>query len=125
MQRKDIYQFAQDLMQKVWIPFDPSHLPEFYHRNVVGHHRDQTLSFSDVENRLLWDRKNILNSRYNIQEIIADDDRFSIRFIYTASLIKTHQNIGVEVIYFYHIQTNKIAEFWTLASIEFDYKEKA
>ena len=125
MQQDAIYKFAQDLMQKVWIPFDPSNLHLFYNADVIGHHRDQTLCFKDIENRLLWDRKNISNPHYDIKEVIADDNRFSIRFIYNATLNASQENIVVEVIYFYHMRADKISEFWTLASINFDYKEEA
>ena len=125
MQKEDVYRFAHDLMHKVWIPFDPSNLDAFYHSDVVGHHRAQTLCYDDIANRLVWDRQNISNPHYDIKDIIADDDRFSIRFIYSATLIRSGRDIEVEVLYFYHLRNDKIAEFWTLASIDFDYKEKA
>ncbi|MEO0797292.1 MAG: ester cyclase [Verrucomicrobiota bacterium] len=124
MHKDDVYQFAQELMQAVWIPFNPSRLADFYHLDVVGHHRNQTLSLADIENRLLWDRANIVDSHYDIKDVVADTDRFSIRFLYTATLTKSGENLSVDVVYFYSMRESKIDKFWTLASIDFDYNEK-
>ncbi len=91
----------------------------------IGHHRTQTLSYDDVVNRLAWDRRHSADPVFDIKDIIADEDRFSIRFIYSATEIATKQKFEIEVIYFYHLQDGKISEFWLLASVDFDYKQKA
>lgn len=115
--------FAQRLMQEVWEPFDSEQLPAFYHEDVIGHHRSQTLSYNDVANRLAWDRRHSSNSAFDIKDIIADEDFDPI--LYDAAEIATGQRFEVEVIYLYHLQDGKISEFWLLASVDFDYKEKA
>jgi hypothetical protein len=48
--------FARTLMHEVWEAFDPEAVPKFYHREVIGHHRGQTLGFADILNRLAWDQ---------------------------------------------------------------------
>lgn len=125
MNSTEVHAFATRLMREVWEPFDSSRLAEFYHEDVVGHHRTQTLTFADIENRLAWDRNHIAGQRYVIGDVIAEDDKFSIRFHYTARIAATNQPLDVEVIYFYHLRDGRIAEFWLLASIDFDYKELA
>lgn len=120
-----VHAFAKRLMQEVWEPFNAERLSTFYHRDVVGHHRTQTLSYDDIVNRLAWDRKHSADPVFDIKDIIAEEDKFSIRFIYNATEIATGQNFEVEVTYFYHLQEGKISEFWLLASIDFDYQEQA
>ena len=125
MNSVQVHAFAKRLMREVWEPFDAGQLSTFYHENVVGHHRTQTLSYNDIANRLAWDREHSADPVFDIKDIIADDDKFSIWFIYSATEIASGQRFEVEVIYFYHLQEGKITEFWLLASVDFDYKEKA
>ncbi len=112
-------------MEEVWEPFDATKLAHYYHPDVVGHHRSQTIHYSDLENRLAWDRKNRQSQKFDITDVIAEKDRFSIRFVFTTLELQTMQNSEIEVIYFYHLRGDKISEFWLLASIDFDYKQPA
>ena len=96
----------------------------FYHVDVIGHHQ-QTLSYTDLENRLDWDPQNRTNQTFNITDIIAEEDRFAIRFVFTAAEKMQNQETRIEVIYFYHLRDDKISEFWLLASDDFDYKQRA
>ncbi|MFL6500811.1 MAG: ester cyclase [Candidatus Udaeobacter sp.] len=112
-------------MDQVWEPFKAEKLHEFYHVDVIGHHRQQTLSYTDLENRLAWDRENRTNQTFNITDIIAEEDRFAIRFVFTAAEKTQNQEAPIEVIYFYHLRDGKISEFWLLASVDFDYKQRA
>lgn len=121
----EVHEFAARLMREVWEPFDSSKLAEFYHPDVVGHHRGQTIHFADIENRLAWDRKTRTQQRYDIRDVIAESDRFAIRFVFTTLELPTSEHSEIEVHYFYHLREGRIAEFWLLASIEFDYHERA
>jgi len=125
MTPEDVHQFARDLMHTVWEPFDSTRLAEFYHQDVVGHHRSQVIHFQDIVNRLAWDRRNRQHQNYEIRDIIAEHDRFSIRFVFTTLELQTRENSEIEVMYFYHLREGKIAEFWLLASVDFDYLEAA
>ena len=121
----EVHAFATRLMHEVWEPFKADKLSEFYHPDVVGHHRRQTLNYKDLENRLAWDRMNRANQTFNITDIIAEEDKFAIRFIFTAVEASAKQEPDIEVIYFYHLSHGKISEFWLLASVDFDYKQPA
>ena len=121
--------FAQELMKKVWKPFDSSPMPQFYHQDVVGHHRradgsTQELYYEDIASRLNWDKQTSTNAVYDIQDIIAEEDRFAIRFFYTADFIPTGGKVEVEVMYFYHLRGGKVSEWWLESSADFDYKAK-
>lgn len=111
-------------MQEVWDPFDSSRLEDFYHRDVMGHHRSQIIHLSDIENRLAWDLKNRRHQNYEIRDIIAEVDRFALRFVFTTEELPTRQQSEIEVVYFYHLRDGKIGEFWLLASVDFDYFQK-
>ena len=117
--------FARKLLREVWERFDAEVVHEFYHHDVIGHHRAQTLNFDDVVNRLKWDRKHSSNPTFDIQDIIATDNRFALRFLYAATETATGHAFHVEVIYFYHLRQGKICEFWLLADQDFDYKAAA
>jgi len=117
--------FALRLMDEVWRPFDYTKLPMFYHSDVVGHHRDQTIRLADIENRLRRDRIHWTDPVYDIKNLIAEEDAFALRFLYSATQISTGKRDEVEVIYFYRLTGGRISEFWTLASIDFDYFEKS
>src|SRR3954454_14876663 len=117
--------FARSLMREVWETFDPEAAPRFYHRNVVGHHRAQTLNYQDILNRLAWDRKHNAAPVFVIQELIAAPDRFAIRFEYSAKEGEAKQDFHAEVIYFYHLRGDKVSEFWLLSDKDFDYKALA
>lgn len=124
MEAKATLAFAKRLMQEVWEPFNAEAVPQFYHRDVVGHHRKQQLTYEDVINRLVWDQTHFGSPVYNIQDIVAAKDKFSIRFSYSAIILSTAQKVAADVIYFYHLKDEKIAEFWLLADIDFDYRAK-
>jgi predicted ester cyclase len=108
-------------MQKVWFPLDPSAVPRFYQPDVIGHHRKQRLTYPDVMNRLVKDRPRYLNPKYDITDIIAADDKFAIRFLFSATG-PAGQPVAAEANYFYHLRDGMISEFWLLADIDFDYR---
>ena len=129
MAGEETHAFARKLMEEVWEPFDSSAIPRFYHRDVVGHHRraggsTQELSYDDRANRLDWDRQTSANALYEVRDIIAEEDRFAIRFVYTADFIPANGETDVDVMYFYHLRDSKLAEWWWLANADFDYKAR-
>ena len=111
-------------MHDVWESFTDQAVPRFYHEDVVGHHRKQTLNFDDIVARLQWDVLNFRDTIYDIREIVADEDKFAIRFIYTCILIKDGAQFVTEVTYFYRLRDGKISEFWLLSDTDFDYKQR-
>ena len=128
MDSKDTYAFAERLMRQVWEPLDSTNVPQFYHRDVAGHHDgyhgSQNLTYYDVVNCLDWDKQTFSNPIYDIQDIIAAESKFAVRFIYTANLIATREEVRAEAAYFYHLRDGKISEFWLLSDTDFDYKQK-
>lgn len=119
--------FATRLMERVWLPLDSREVPDFYHRDVVGHHDSPRgsveLSYADVVHRLDWDRENFADPQYRIADLISGEDQFALRFFYSATLIASGAEHSSEAAYFYHLRDGKIAEFWLLANVDFDYKE--
>lgn len=121
--------FAQRLMAEVWEPFDSSAMPRFYHQDVVGYHKradgsTQELSYDDVANRLDWDRQTSANAVYDVRDVVAEEDRFALRFVYTADFVPTGGRIDVEVMYFYRLRDGRVAEWWQLTNADFDYRAK-
>jgi hypothetical protein len=125
MDRNEIEEFALKLMQEVWEPYNDKKVKDFYHFDVVGYHRDQVIHLGDVENRLRWDKKNLADPDYKIENLVVGDNEFSIHFNYTAREIKTGEMFQAEVMYFYRLEDDLIRWFWTLASVNFDYLERA
>ena len=129
MNAKETRSFAQQLLQEVWEPFDSEAVSRFFHRDVVGWHRRadsswQELEYDDVVKRLTWDKETNANPLFDVRDIIAEEDRFALRFLYAADFVPTSGKIDVEMMYFYHLRGDKIAEFWLLASVDFDFKAK-
>jgi hypothetical protein len=141
VEREETLEFARALMKEVWEPFDSSAVAKFYHRDVVGHHRrpneTQKLVYADVVNRLDWDERTNTNAVFDYGDIIADEDRFAIRYAYRADFVPhggggmqdrhtaaAGGKIDVEMIYFYHLRGGKVSEFWLQANVDFDYKAK-
>jgi nuclear transport factor 2 (NTF2) superfamily protein len=122
MDSQETESFARRLMGEVWEAFDVEAVPRFYNRDVVGHHRAQILNFEDILNRLAWDQKHNASPIFDIKDIVAAENRFAIRFEYTAREGEAEQDFHAEVIYFYHLRENKISEFWLLSDHDFDYK---
>ena len=121
MNSQETLVFAQRLIREVWEPLDAEAVPRFYHRDVIGHNRKQLLTYDDVVHRLVTDHPRYPNPVFDIQDIVAAEDKWAIRFVFT-STDSTGQSITTEVIYFYHLRASKIAEFWVLADVDFDYK---
>jgi len=113
--------FAERLMREVWERFDAEAVPRFYHRDVIGHHRKQRLTYDDVVHRLVTDRPRYADPRFDIKDIVAAVDKWAIRFLFTATGA-SGQAISAECNYFYHLKAGKISEFWHLADIDFDYR---
>jgi SnoaL-like polyketide cyclase len=129
MDSKETRAFAQQLMKEVWEPFDSEAVSRFFHRDVVGWHRRadsswQQLGYDDVVNRLSWDKETNANPIFDVRDIIAEEDRFALRFLYAADFVPTGGKIDVEMMYFYHLRGDKVAEFWLLASVDFDFTAK-
>ena len=113
---------AERLMREVWEPFDHTAVERYYNRDVRGHNRSQELLYDDVLNRLRSDTGRFADPVYDIKDIVASEDKFAIRFIYTATVVATGEPVETEVNYFYHLKDGKVSEFWLLADIDFDYK---
>lgn len=84
MDSRATYVFAENLVKQVWEPLDSTEVSQFYHRDIVGHHRSQELNYDDIVNRLDWDKQTFSNPIYDIRDIIASEDKFAIRFLYRA-----------------------------------------
>jgi predicted ester cyclase len=121
MNSRETLAFAKRLMREVWEPFDAEAVPRFYYRDVIGHHRKQQLTYDDVVHRLVTDRPRYANPRFDIKDIVAEEDQWAIRFMFAATEA-SGQAISVEVNYFYHLKEGKISEFWLLADFDFDYR---
>ncbi len=117
--------FARRLMKEVWATYDHMKVHNFYQPDVTGHHGKQIIHLADIENRLMRDRIHWKDPVYDIKDLIVGEDKFSIRFTYAATQIQTgKRDEGIETMYFYHLKDSRISEFWTLASIDYDYFEK-
>ena len=100
MNAKETRSFAQQLLQEVWEPFDSEAVSRFFHRDVVGWHQRadsswQELEYDDVIKRLTWDKETNANPLFDVRDIIAEEDRFALRFLYTADFIPTGGKIDV------------------------------
>ena len=129
MNAKETRFFAQRLLKEVWEPFDSEAVSRFFHRDVVGWHRRadsswQELEYDDVVKHLTWDKETNANPLFDVRDIIAEEDRFALRFLYTADFIPTGGKIDVEIMYFYRMRGDKVGEFWLLASVDFDFEAK-
>jgi predicted ester cyclase len=124
MNSEETLDFAERLMREVWLPLDPEPVDRFYRRDVVGYNRQQRLSYDDVVHRLVTDRPRFADPHYDIQDIIAAEDKFAIRFAFTAKLA-SGQPVSAEANYFYHLREGKISAFWLLADIDFDYRAES
>ncbi|HEY1327103.1 MAG TPA: ester cyclase [Casimicrobiaceae bacterium] len=124
MNNEETLDFAERLMREVWLPLDPEPVDRFYRRDVVGYNRQQRLSYDDVVHRLVTDRPRFADPHYDIQDIIAAEDKFAIRFAFTAKLA-SGQPVSAEANYFYHLREGKISAFWLLADIDFDYRAES
>ena len=94
MNAKETRSFAQQLLQEVWEPFNSEAVSRFFHRDVVGWHRRadsswQELEYDDVIKRLTWDKETNANPLFDVRDIIAEEDRFALRFLCTADFIPT------------------------------------
>jgi predicted ester cyclase len=103
------------------LPLDPEPVPRFYRRDLVGWNRKQRLTYDDVVHRLVADRPRYADPHYDIQDIIAAEGKFAIRFAFTATL-GDGQPVSAQANYFYHLRDGKISEFWLLADVDFDYR---
>ena len=55
MDAQETLAFAQRLMREVWEPLDARAVPHFYHHDVIGHNRQQLLTYDDVVHRIVTD----------------------------------------------------------------------
>lgn len=84
------------MMRQVWEPLDSTDMPRFYHRDGDGHHRSREIDYDDVVNRLDWDRQTFSNPVYDNLDVIAAEDKFAIRFLYTATVTATGEEVTAE-----------------------------
>jgi predicted ester cyclase len=124
MDQHEIRTFAERLMNEVWIPYDGNAVAEFYHSDVKGHHGTQDITFDEIVTRLQTDGARFGGGTYDIQDILAGDSRFAIRFRFRAQVNQDGTMLDEQVAYFYHLLDGKISEFWLFADLPFDYNAK-
>lgn len=56
MNSQQTREFAERLMQEVWLPLDAGAVPRFYRRDMIGYNRKQQLNYDDIVHRLGTDR---------------------------------------------------------------------
>lgn len=79
----------------------------------------QELAYEAVANRLDWHKK----TSASVRDVIAENDRFAIRFVYTACFFLTQGKFDVDNTYFvYPPREGKLSERWLLADAGFDHK---
>jgi predicted ester cyclase len=115
MDSRETRAFAERLMLEVWEPLDVEAVPRFYN------HRKQQLNYEDVVHRLVADKPRYANPTYDIRDIVAEVDKFAIRFLFVATG-PSGQSVSAEANYFYHLKDDKVSEFLLLADIDFDYR---
>jgi hypothetical protein len=71
MDAPETQDFAMRLMRDVWIPFAYDQVPRFYNRDVVGHHRGQTLNYDDVVTRLSSDHQRVTQTPFTTSGILS------------------------------------------------------
>jgi predicted ester cyclase len=120
MDSRETLAFAEQLMREVWEPFNADAVPRFYHSDVVGHHRKQTLTYDDIVHRLVTDRPRYASPRFDIRDIVPAEDKFAIRFLFSATGA-SGQPVSAEASYFNHLREGRVSEFWLLADVDFDY----
>ncbi len=99
MNAGETHEFAERPMKEIWEPYDYSAVERFYNKDVRGHNRSQDLDFDDVVYRLRTDPGRYADSVYDITDIIAENDKFAFRFIYTATDPTTGQPVDEQVNY--------------------------
>ena len=123
MHTQETREFAERLMREVWEPFDHTAVES---ATTIGTYAATTAPrssvYDDVVNRLRSDTGRFADPVYDIKDIVASEDKFAIRFIYTATVVAAGEPVETEVNYFYHLKDGKVSEFWLLADIDFDYK---
>lgn len=124
MTREEVHDFAERLMQEVWIPYDADAVPRFYHPDMKGHHGIQEITLDQVATRLRTDGAHFGGGTYQIEEILASEEGFAIRFRFKAQVNAEGTILDEQVAYFYHLRDGKIAEFWLFADLSFDYNAK-
>ena len=77
MDSRETQAFAERLMREVWEPFAAEAVPRFYHRDMIGHHRKQQLTYDDVVHRLVTDHPRYPNPKFDIKDIVAAEDKFA------------------------------------------------
>lgn len=110
MDSQETLNFAERLMREVWLPLDAEAVPRFYRRDVVGYNRKQRLNYDDVVHRLVTDQPRYMDPHYDIQDIIAAEDKFAIRFVFTGRLA-SGQPISAQANYFYHFRDGRFRRF--------------
>jgi predicted ester cyclase len=117
--------FIEELFRDVWRPFNDECLEKYYWPDVQGHHGAVALTLADMRNRLAYDRRHFRDAMFDVLDLVASDNTIALRFHFTAILVDTGERISTDVAYFYHLIDNKIAEWWVLADVPFDYKANA
>jgi predicted ester cyclase len=116
--------FIEELFRDVWKPFNAEYLGMYYRDDVKGHHGPVDLTLEDMRTHLAYGRAHFRDSAFDFQDLVASETTIALRFNYTAILVGTGERISTGVAYFYHLIDNKIAEWWVMADVPFDYKAK-
>ena len=80
MTKQEARGWVQNLLTDVWERKNLSKLNNYYHKDVVGHYRDQLLGYRDVLNRIEYGKTHFADGSFDIEDLIVEGNKILERF---------------------------------------------
>jgi hypothetical protein len=120
MTKKNIQQRLQQ-MADVWVNCDKQLLHECYNINFLGEYYGKKVDYQDLTDRLTYLEEHQTHRKFTFEEIIIDDNRAAIRFIWQA-IDKKDGELNLPVAAFFVFDEKlQATQGWAFANHKVDY----
>lgn len=123
MNNETIKNFVTNLLI-MWETGNTNMLSQLYHKSVMGHFHQLDYGFEEIKNRLLFIEKHHSERKFNLEDLLIEKNKFSLRFSYSAIDKESNQKIYFNSIGIYQLLDLKIIEVWLLSEQSIDYLKK-
>lgn len=119
---------AEMLIKKVfnvWTEGTINQLSDIYDENIEAHYFGYAnLKFIDIRNRFEFMRENHKNYKFELLDLLVDNNKIALRSSYTALTLKD-EPVSVQTVGILHLSPEgKINRIWSMANTPVNYLEK-
>lgn len=115
--------FIQELIA-IWQNGAIEKIETIYHQDIIGTINNQKIDFADIKNRVMYLHKHHQDKKFEIRNIIAEDNNIAIHMLYSAYDTHANSQVASPTMAFYKLRDSKISQVDIVSGTTIDYFAK-